>query len=127
MSAALLLVIAATGCGPGIAGQWKGTGEIDRDHRFELDLELAGKAAGHAIYTAAAGVEPRRLDLCTSQLKDDTISFQLDLAGRAVSCSASAQRYTFQGVLGEHVLTGQVLSTAGEPIGRWRAFRVEGR
>lgn len=126
LPAALLAAATLTsGCGPGIAGQWKGSGEIDRDHRFEVDLDLTSKLGGDAIYTAAPGVEPRKLELCTSRIDDDNLSFQLDLAGRAVSCSAAAQRYTFQGVLGENVVTGQVLSTAGEPIGRWRAFRVE--
>lgn len=122
---ALVLAATAVACGPSITGQWKGSGEIDRDHRFELDLDVTGKLTGHAVYTAAPGVEPRLLDLCSGRMDDDKLVFMVDLAGRATSCNAVAQRYTFQGVLGEHVLTGQVLSTAGEPIGRWRAFRVE--
>jgi hypothetical protein len=123
--AALVSSALLTACGPGIAGQWKGSGEIDRDNRFELDLSLESEVQGKAIYTAAPNVEPRTIEVCSGRIEDDALEFRLDLAGRDVPCSGAAQRYLFTGMLGEDVMTGDVVSTGGEPIGRWRAFRVK--
>ena len=123
--AALVVISGISACAPGIEGQWKGTGEVDRDHRFELDMTLNDKVEGYAIYTAAAGVAPRTLNICSGAVEDSDLQFKLDLAGREVPCSGYAQRYQFTGVLGHDVITGKIMSTAGEPMGRWRAFRVK--
>jgi hypothetical protein len=119
----LATIVLATGCAAGLAGRWKGTGEVGEGRFFELALDL--RNAGHPVARVQyQGAEQASVPVCGLQLTEKNARFQLDVDGHAGSCPEARAPLTFAGSWGQDVLTGDVLDGGGQRVGIFRAFRV---
>lgn len=121
VGSALLL---CAGCAPGLAGQWKGSGEVGDGHFFQFAIDNRDEAARSATFQYA-GAEPAKLPVCAYKEVEKAVEFKLDLDGRAATCADVRAPYLFSGEMGQHVITGLVLDPGGKKVGMFRAFRVE--
>ncbi len=114
------LVFIAAGCTPGIHGTWDGSGHVGVADRFSMEVVFKSDTRGKIRYSVP-GSEPRAIPMCQTRVDDKEISFVIDPSGQT-NCSTLARPLRFEGVLGAHVISGQI-TVNGASVGMWRAYR----
>ena len=121
--AGLLLSCLAAGCGGGLAGLWRGSGEVGDGRFFEMVLDTRDPAKLSATVAYKSGSETR-LAVCGLKENEGRLDFVMYPDGKAVSCDAMKTPLKFTGRLGNDVIYGDVLDGAGNRVGMFRAFRA---
>ena len=116
----ILTVSIFLGCTPGIKGTWDGSGHVGVADRFNMVVTFESDTRGMVRYSIKDG-DARNVPMCKTQVNDKKVSFVIDPSGQT-NCSTLARPLRFQGLLGAHVITGDVTSN-GAPVGVWRAYR----
>lgn len=120
----LVVGMLATGCGGGLAGVWKGTGEIQEGRFFSFSLDTTNPDRPQALMGYRGDAE-QRLAVCGLKDVEGQVEFQMDPDGRAVTCDTLRAPLKFTGRRGEHVITGEVVDSSGRRVGQFRAFRTK--
>ena len=95
-------------------------GHVGVADRFNMVVTFESDTRGMVRYSIKDG-DARNVPMCKTQVNDKKVSFVIDPSGQT-NCSTLARPLRFQGLLGAHVITGDVTSN-GAPVGVWRAYR----
>jgi hypothetical protein len=121
-AACVAATLGTGGCGGGLEGLWKGSGEVGEGRFFQFVLDTREDVPAAAFQYA--GVEQARLAVCDLKENEKHVEFRMDPDSRAASCDAMKSAHLFVGDYGQDVITGQVLDPSGRRIGMFRAFRA---
>jgi hypothetical protein len=117
---AIVVAACSMSCTPGIQGTWDGSGHVGVADRFKMEVVFESDTRGMVRYSIKDSAA-RDVPMCQTQVNNKKVSFVIDPSGQT-NCSTLARPLRFQGILGAHVISGEVTSN-GAPVGVWRAYR----